>query len=161
MPDRDTAQRLAADRRKGKSPSTQAGEFVRQEIHHIREGKHGVKNARQAIAIALSEARRAGVDIPDKRSSPSRRKKKSASSSSRKSAAPRKAAASTKRRSTESRARRSQAALKALRKQPRRGASHLALSREAHSVARKRTAAQRSASAKKAARTRARERSAR
>jgi hypothetical protein len=63
MPDKSTLKRAAKDRRAGKSASTQAGEFVRQEMHHIREGKHGAKSARQAIAIGLSEARRAGVPL--------------------------------------------------------------------------------------------------
>src|SRR5215467_11214375 len=61
MPDKDTLKRAARDRKQGKSASTQAGEFVRQEMHHIREGKHGAKSTKQAIAIGLSEARRAGV----------------------------------------------------------------------------------------------------
>src|SRR3954467_9261498 len=78
MPDRKTIQRARADKRAGKSASTQAGEFVKREVDKIRGGEHGAKNARQAIAIGLSEARRAGVDIPDKRSAP---KKKSASKS--------------------------------------------------------------------------------
>ena len=66
MPDKDTLQRMRADKRAGKSASTQAGEFVKQEMDHIREGRHGAKNAKQAIAIGLSEARRSGVAIPDK-----------------------------------------------------------------------------------------------
>lgn len=61
MPDKDTLRRAKRDKRQGKSPTTQAGEFVREEIHHIREGKHGARSARQAIAIGLSKARRAGV----------------------------------------------------------------------------------------------------
>lgn len=64
MPDKDTLRRAKRDKRQGKSPTTQAGEFVREEIHHIREGKHGARSARQAIAIGLSKARRAGVDLP-------------------------------------------------------------------------------------------------
>ena len=63
MPDRETLERAEKDAREGKSPSTQAGEFVREEIHHIREGKHGVRSPQQAIAIGLSEARRAGVKL--------------------------------------------------------------------------------------------------
>jgi hypothetical protein len=54
--------------RKGYSPSTAAGEFVHEEIHHVRRGKHGAKNPRQAIAIGLSKARRAGVPVGRKRS---------------------------------------------------------------------------------------------
>jgi hypothetical protein len=61
MPEKATIERARRDKRQGKSPSTQAGEFVREEIHHVREGKHGARNAKQAIAIGLSKARRAGV----------------------------------------------------------------------------------------------------
>jgi hypothetical protein len=64
MPDPSTKKRAAKDKREGKSASTQAGEFVREEIHHVREGKHGARNAKQAIAIGLSKARRAGVALP-------------------------------------------------------------------------------------------------
>ena len=78
MPERKTIERAKRDKREGKSPSTQAGEFVRQEMRHIREGKHGAKNTKQAIAIGLSEARRAGVEIP-------RRGKSAAASSSKSS----------------------------------------------------------------------------
>lgn len=64
MPDKETLERAERDKREGKSPSTEAGEFVREEIHHVREGKHGVRSTKQAIAIGLSKARRAGVDLP-------------------------------------------------------------------------------------------------
>ena len=64
MPEKRTIERAARDKREGKSPSTQAGEFVREEIHHIREGKHGARSTKQAIAIGLSKARRAGVALP-------------------------------------------------------------------------------------------------
>src|SRR5881628_256121 len=64
MPEQETIERAHEDAREGKSPSTQAGEFVREEIHHIREGKHGAKSTEQAIAIGLSKARRAGVKLP-------------------------------------------------------------------------------------------------
>lgn len=64
MPEKQTIRRAQRDKRRGRAPSTQAGEFVREEIEHAREGKHGVKNTRQAIAIGLSKARRAGVDVP-------------------------------------------------------------------------------------------------
>src|SRR3981081_384982 len=64
MPEQKTVERARRDRREGKAPSTQAGEFIREEIHHIREGKHGARSAKQAIAIGLSQARRAGVDLP-------------------------------------------------------------------------------------------------
>src|SRR5438552_14945788 len=64
MPEKETIERAQEDAREGKSPSTQAGEFIREEIHHIREGKHGVRSPKQAIAIGLSKARRAGVELP-------------------------------------------------------------------------------------------------
>src|SRR5258706_4482449 len=64
MPDKRTLERAKKDAQEGKAPSTQAGEFVREEIHHIREGKHGARSAKQAIAIGLSKARRAGVELP-------------------------------------------------------------------------------------------------
>jgi len=63
MPERATRERAQRDRRQGKAPSTQAGEFVREEIEHVREGKHGARSAKQAIAIGLSKARRAGVRL--------------------------------------------------------------------------------------------------
>src|SRR5690349_8324500 len=79
MPDKTTVQRAERDRREGKAPSTQAGEFVREEIEHVREGKHGARSARQAIAIGLSKARRAGVEMPPPRTgSTSRRTRRQA-----------------------------------------------------------------------------------
>src|SRR3954462_9611543 len=63
MPEKETLRRANEDKREGKAASTQAGEFVREEIHHIREGKHGARNSKQAIAIGLSKARRAGVKL--------------------------------------------------------------------------------------------------
>ena len=76
MPEKRTMERARRDRRQGKAASTQAGEFVREEIHHVREGKHGARSAKQAIAIGLSKARRAGVAVGGPRRS--RRKTKSA-----------------------------------------------------------------------------------
>ena len=64
MPERETLERAREDKAEGKAPSTQAGEFIREEMHHIREGKHGARNTKQAIAIGLSKARRAGVKLP-------------------------------------------------------------------------------------------------
>ena len=64
MPEKKTKERAKKAKRQGKAPSTQAGEFVREEIHHVREGKHGARSPEQAIAIGLSKARRAGVDLP-------------------------------------------------------------------------------------------------
>jgi hypothetical protein len=133
MPEKATIERARRAKRRGASPSTQAGEFVREEIHHIREGEHGAKSARQAIAIGLSKARAAGVDIPDEKG----RKPK------RKAAAKRKSPA------------RAKASLKRLKKEPRAAASHRALSRQAHRQARGQTTTQRSRAARKGARTRA------
>ena len=73
MPEKKTIQRAKKDKRQGKAPSTQAGEFVREEIHHVREGKHGAKNAKQAIAIGLSKARKSGVKLPPRKSARSRK----------------------------------------------------------------------------------------
>src|SRR5436305_837102 len=64
MPEKETLERARRDKREGKAPTTQAGEFIREEMHHIREGKHGARSAKQAIAIGLSKARRSGVDLP-------------------------------------------------------------------------------------------------
>src|SRR2546430_12341879 len=64
MPEKETIERAREDAQEGKAPTTQAGEFVREEIHHVREGKHGARSPQQAIAIGLSKARRAGVKLP-------------------------------------------------------------------------------------------------
>src|SRR5256886_13827109 len=89
MPDRETLERAQEDAREGKSPSTQAGEFVREEIHHIREGKHGAQSAKQAIAIGLSKARRAGAAVPPpKKGSVSEKTRRSAKSDSEAGAQP-------------------------------------------------------------------------
>jgi hypothetical protein len=73
MPEKATIRRARRAQKRGRAPSTQAGEFVREEIHHAREGKHGARSARQAIAIGLSKARRAGVRVPPKGSKSRRR----------------------------------------------------------------------------------------
>ena len=145
MPEKETLRRAAADRRAGKSTSTQAGEFVREEMHHIREGKHGAKSAKQAIAIGLSKARRAGVPLK----APA---KGEASARTREGA--KRALAAGKRGAHPSPAR-SRAMSRKLRKEGHAAASHLALSRHAHAAARKRTKSERSNAARKAARTRA------
>jgi Family of unknown function (DUF6496) len=67
MPEKTTLKRARRDKRQGKAPSTQAGEFVREEMHHVREGKHGARSTKQAIAIGLSKARRSGVKLPTPR----------------------------------------------------------------------------------------------
>jgi hypothetical protein len=145
MPEQETLKRAEEDKREGKAPTTQAGEFVREEMHHIREGKHGARSAKQAIAIGLSKARRAGVKLAaPKRGTVSEKTRKSAENAT-------KAGKRHKRPST----RRSHATLHALQREGHSAASHKALARQAHSAANQRTHSQRSAAARKAARTRA------
>jgi len=122
MPEKETLERAEEDRREGKAPSTQAGEFVREEIHHVREGKHGARSAKQAIAIGLSKARRAGVPLAGK----GKRTKKRPSASHLHGRYVSK--------------KRSRASTRALRREPRRAASHRALSRQARKAARTRAA---------------------
>jgi uncharacterized protein DUF6496 len=148
MPERQTIKRARQDAREGKSASTQAGEFVREEMEHIREGKHGASSAKQAIAIGLSKARRAGVQLsPPKKGTTSRKVRKQA-----KRELARARSGATKKPSKK----RSRAAESRLKGEPHSAASHRALSRQAHAAARHRTKADRSRSAKKAARTRKR-----
>jgi hypothetical protein len=143
MPERDTIERAQEDAREGKSPSTQAGEFVREEIHHVREGKHGASSPQQAIAIGLSKARRAGVKLPSPKGSASTRKK---------AAQDNKVGEQTGRKKTSKK--RSRATLGALRRESRASASRAALSRQGKKSAAKRGKRARSAAATKAARTR-------
>jgi hypothetical protein len=144
MPERRTIKRARRDARQGKSPSTQAGEFVREEIHHVREGKHGARSAKQAIAIGLSKARRAGVKLPaPKKGTVSAQTRKQAARDTRKARSRAKPSA-----------RRSRAVERALKREPRRSASKQALSRHAKQAARRRTRRDRSQAAKRAARTR-------
>jgi len=152
MPEKETLERAKKDKREGKSASTQAGEFVREEMDHIREGKHGARSAKQAIAIGLSKARRAGVKLAQP-------KKGKVSEETRKQAArdTKKGASSTKSKPS---AKRSRATLGALKREGHSAASKLALSRQTKKAASKRSAASRSRSAKKAAATRKREASA-
>ena len=142
MPEKATLKRARRDKRQGKAASTQAGEFVREEIHHVREGKHGARSSKQAIAIGLSKARRAGVKLPTPKNASARTRKQAARDTRR--------AKSTRRVS----AKRSRATLKALRREGRSAGSRKALGRQARQAAKKRTAKARSATAKKAARTR-------
>ncbi len=143
MPEKETIERAKKDKRMGKAPSTQAGEFVREEMHHIREGKHGARSTKQAIAIGLSKARRAGVHLPPP-------KKGRVSEKTRRSA---ERAYAVGRRETKPSARRSQGRRRALKREGRSAASRSALSRQARSAARTRTRVQRSAAARKAVRT--------
>src|ERR1700749_4944443 len=145
MPEKKTTARAAKDKREGKSASTQAGEYVREEFEHIREGKHGAKSAKQAIAIGLSKARRAGVALKaPKRGGASSEVRAKAEHDYEKGQSPTKQKVSSTR---------SRAVTKALRREGSAAASHLAVSRQARSAARKRTAASRSGAAQKAVRT--------
>lgn len=141
MPSKSTSSKAHSDKRAGKSSSTQAGEYVREEMHHIREGKHGARSAKQAIAIGLSKARRAGVKAkPGKSASPETRKK-----------AEHDIAKGQKSPSKKPSRTRSRATSKALKREGHSAASHRALSRHGRSAAAKRTASDRSGSARKAA----------
>ncbi|HXE61919.1 MAG TPA: DUF6496 domain-containing protein [Bryobacteraceae bacterium] len=148
MPEKKTIKRAREDAREGQSPSTQAGEFVREEIEHVREGKHGARNTKQAIAIGLSKARRAGVKLPPSKNSSeqtraqARRDTEKGESGSRKTSATR-----------------SRATSHALKREGHESASSSALSRQARTSARHRTSESRSRAARKAARTRAKRRS--
>lgn len=146
MPEKETIERAREDEQEGKSPSTQAGEFVREEMHHIREGKHGARSPQQAIAIGLSKARRAGVELP----APS---PENASERTREQATRELRKGRSSRRKKPSRSR-SRATLKALKREGTRAASKAALSRQAKKTSRKRGAASRRQAAIKAARTR-------
>jgi hypothetical protein len=145
MPEKRTLERAKRDKRQGKSPSTQAGEFVREEMEHIREGKHGARSTKQAIAIGLSKARRSGVNLrPPKKGTASARTRKSASRDYARGHG------ATRRKAS---AKRSRATMKALKRESRSAASHRALARQAHTAASRRTKTSRSASARRAART--------
>jgi len=150
MPEKQTIERARADNREGKSPTTQAGEFVREEMHHIREGKHGARSTKQAIAIGLSKARRAGIRLrPPRKGQASAQTRRQASRAYR---------AGRKRRASKPSARRSRAVLRALRRERHTAASRSALARQARQAARKRSHRARSKAAKRAARTRRSER---
>ena len=147
MPDKQTIERARKDKRQGKSASTQAGEFVREEFHHVREGKHGARSAKQAIDIGLSKARRSGVKLP-----PPERGRASG-----------KVRRQAKRDLQRGRSgnghvsrRRSRAVLGALRREGHGAASTAAISGQARSAARHRSASSRSAAARRGARTRSR-----
>ena len=126
MPEKATIARARRDKRQGKAPSTQAGEFVREEIHHVREGKHGARSTKQAIAIGLSKARRAGVDLPVPKRAKASTKRSARSASS--------AAKRHKRPSP----RRARASMRVLKRESHRTVSRKALSRQAKSAARTR-----------------------
>jgi hypothetical protein len=142
MPEQETIRRAERDKQQGKSPSTQAGEFVREEMDHVRQGVHGARSTKQAIAIGLSKARRAGVDLP-----PPPGKKSSSSRSSK------------RRSSSKSSRERANSSLRALRREGSASASTAAISRFAKASARKRGSPSRHRAAAKAAQTRSRNRS--
>jgi hypothetical protein len=145
MPTKEVMKRVAKDKREGKSASVQAGEFVREQIDEIRAGKHGARNTKQAIAIGLSQARRAGVKLPPpKKGKTSERTRKNAE---------RAYEAGQDHPQRKPNPKRSRATTKALKKEGTAAASHAALSRHAKQASKKRTAAERSASAKKAVAT--------
>jgi hypothetical protein len=144
MPEKQTMKRARKDKRQGKAPSTQAGEFVREEVHHIREGKHGARSPQQAIAIGLSKARRAGVDLPPPRRGSAQTKEKAARDEA-------KGESGARRKPSRARSR---ATSRALKKEPRSSASRKSLARQGHQAALRRGKADRSRAAKKAARTR-------
>jgi len=148
MPRKETIEKARRDAREGKSPSTQAGEFVHEEIEKIREGEHGARSPQQAIAIGLSEARRAGVKLPPP-------KKGRVKERTRKSAEYAYEAGQGKRRARR-RPRVARAVKRALKREPTSTASRDALARQARGAARRRSAASRSAAARKASRTKGR-----
>jgi len=145
MPTKRAIAKARADKRAGKSGSTQAGEFVKEEMDKIRRGEHGARSARQAVAIGLSEARRAGVDLPPPRrgrtTKATRRKAKYDSD------------VGQGRRKAKRRPRVSRAVKRVLKSEPRRAASHRALSRQTRRASARRGASARSAATHKAART--------
>jgi hypothetical protein len=148
MPGKDVIRRAKQDAKRGKAASTQAGEFVREEIKHVREGVHGARSAKQAIAIGLSKARRAGVKLPPPR--------KGRTSAKIRRQAQRDLARGRSHRTHGVARSRSRAVLKALRRESSASASHRALSRQAAGSARRRGAAARHRAAKKAVHTKGR-----
>jgi len=143
MPEKKIIRRAMRDKRQGKSPSTQAGEFVHEEIKKIRKGEHGARSAKQAIAIGLNEARRAGVDLkPPKKGKTSEKTRKSAEGAYERGQEHKPISR-----------KRSRARVRALKRESTSSASHSALSKQARTAAKKRTASSRSAAAKKAAAT--------
>lgn len=146
MPAKATMTKAKADLRQGKSASSAAGEFVREEMHHVREGKHGARSTKQAIAIGLSKARRAGVPLPAPAKGTA---SKATRTGAKRDLAKGRAHPTTGHVSTT----RSRASTRALKREPHAAASTTALSRHAHAAAAKRTHAARSRSAAKGAAT--------
>jgi hypothetical protein len=148
MPEKETLERAQKDREEGKAPSTQAGEFIREEMHHIREGKHGARSPEQAIAIGLSKARRAGVNLPPPKKGSSAKVKEQAERDARKGRSAHNLKPSRVR---------SRATLGALKREPASAASRRSLSKFAHKTAEQRGKSARHKSAMKAVRTKGRE----
>jgi hypothetical protein len=146
MPRKETLSRLQRDRREGKAASTQAGEFIREEIHDIREGKHGARLPQQAIAIGLSKARRAGVRLRPPRagtaSASTRRKAERDYERGQGEGSPRRPSA-----------KRAAASERALKREPHAAASAISLATHARAATTRRSKADRSASAKRPAQT--------
>jgi hypothetical protein len=146
MPEKEVVEKARRKLRSGKSPTTAAGEFVREEMHHVREGKHGARSPEQAIAIGLSKARRAGVPLqPPKRGAAKRKTRQAAARAYEVGQGLRKPRGPSKKRG--------RATKRALKREPHRTASHRALSAHAHRAAGRRTRSERSAAARKAAAT--------
>jgi len=142
MPEKATLRRAKENMREGKAPSTAAGEFVREEIEHLRQGKHGVRSPQQAIAIGLSKARRAGIPLkPPARGKAKASTRKKAERDYEKGRA----------RKTKTSRKRSQAREAALKREPRSTASHKALSRQVRSAAKRRNRRTTASSARRAA----------
>jgi hypothetical protein len=149
MPEQETLDRARQDAAEGKAPSTQAGEFVKEEMDHIKEGKHGARSTKQAIAIGLSKARRAGVPLPPPQGGQASTRRKAAQDY-------RRGSSGSARRPSAKRAR---ATRQALKREGHSAASRSALAKQARTAARRRSAASRSRSARRAAATRRRGRS--
>ena len=148
MPEKETIERARKDAREGKSPSTQAGEFVRAEMHHVREGKHGAASPQQAIAIGLSKARRAGVKLQ-----PPAKGTQSAETTEHAERDYRRGQSHSRHKPS---AKRSHATIRALRKKGYSAASRASLAKQARASARKRGSTARHNAALKASRTRKR-----
>jgi len=145
MPEKETIRRAKQDEREGKAPSTQAGEFVHEEIEHVRQGKHGARSPQQAIAIGLSKARRAGIPLrPPAKGKTKETTQQKAERDYREGQAGKK---------TKPTARASRARKAVLEHEPRGTASHRALSRQSADASGRRSKTQRQSAAKKAVRT--------
>lgn len=145
MPERKSIKRAKQDIKEGKAPSTAAGEFVHEEIEHVRKGKHGARSPQQAIAIGLSNARRAGIPVaPPKKGNTKKSTREKAKREQEQGSFNQKHAPSS---------RASRARKRVLQKEPHSSASYSSLSKHAHASSHKRTAEERHEAAMKAVRT--------